>query len=199
MLHSFWARSAMVLLKIFCNITYQVEGKEYIPDEPVVVLCNHQSAWETIALQVVLPIHIWVIKKQLLRIPFFGWGLATLAPIAINRKNKIESFRKVMRRGGENIKKGRSIVIFPEGTRNEHADISKYQVGGIKLAQKQQCKILPLLHNSGKYWGKNAFTKTPGCIQLHIGTPISTNETSVAQIQTKLETWIDHTRKKMCV
>ena len=122
---SIWAKTILFWLKISCNINYKVNGLENIPKKPFMILSKHQSAWETLAFQKIFPPQVWVLKRELLWIPFFGWGLAMTSPIAINRKAGKKALEQMLRQGIDRIKKGFCIVIFPEGTRIKPKEIGK--------------------------------------------------------------------------
>ena len=144
-------------------------GAENIPREPCIILAKHESAWETLAFQAIFPPQVWVVKRELLWIPFFGWGLAMLSPIAIDRKAGPRALRQMVEQGRERLQRGFCIVIFPEGTRAAPGVRGVYQAGGAWLALKTGAPVLPVAHNAGTYWPRNAFVKRPGTITVSIG------------------------------
>jgi 1-acyl-sn-glycerol-3-phosphate acyltransferase len=127
------AWSTMWLLRVICGIRMEVRGAENIPKEPCIVLCKHQSAWETFALQTVFPPQVWVLKRELLWLPFFGWGLALTSPIAIDRSKGKQAMRQLMEQGRDRLQRGFCVVIFPEGTRMPYG-VRSYKIGGALLA-----------------------------------------------------------------
>lgn len=188
---SSYARTMIWLLKVVCGIRHQVIGIENIPKEPCVVLCKHQSAWETLALQVILPPQVWVLKRELLWLPFFGWGLAMTSPIAIDRSDGKGAVRQLLKQGKERLKQGFFVVIFPEGTRIPFGQRGKYKIGGALLASSAGVPVLPMAHNAGRLWGRNAFSKYPGLITMSIGAPIATHGLKADEINARAETWIE--------
>lgn len=186
-----WALSVMWLLRVLCGIRMEVRGAENIPAEPHIVMCKHQSAWETIALQKVFPPQVWVLKRELLFIPFFGWGLAMASPIAINRSNGKEAIRQLLAQGKDRLKKGFCVVIFPEGTRVPYGQRGKYKIGGAMLSAHSKTPVIPVAHNAGKLWGRNSFMKYPGLITMSIGTPISPEGLKADEINQRVEAWIE--------
>ncbi|HED39056.1 MAG TPA: 1-acyl-sn-glycerol-3-phosphate acyltransferase, partial [Chromatiales bacterium] len=121
-----WARLNLWWLRVTCGVRYQIEGRENIPERNAIVMSKHQSTWETLALQVIFPPQVWVMKRELLKVPFFGWGLAMLEPIAIDRKARGRARQQLIEQGTERLKKGRWVVIFPEGTRIPPGEKGRY-------------------------------------------------------------------------
>jgi 1-acyl-sn-glycerol-3-phosphate acyltransferase len=160
-------------------------------------MSKHQSAWETVAFQVLLPPQVWVLKKSLLWIPFFGWGLAMMNPIAIDRRNGPRALKKILEQGKSRVRDGWYIVIFPEGTRVAPDETGDYQIGGAWLARKLNVPIVPIAHNAGKVWSKNAFLKKPGMISVVVGPPISTTSKDPNQLIDEVKDWIEATTKSL--
>ncbi|MDP2759519.1 MAG: lysophospholipid acyltransferase family protein [Sideroxyarcus sp.] len=186
-----FAPGMLWLLKVVCGIRMQVRGLENIPHTSCVVLSKHQSAWETLALQLVLPAHVWVAKRELLWIPFFGWLLALSSPIALNRSKGKEAMRQLLEQGKIKLEQGFSVVLFPEGTRIPYGEKGRYKIGGAMLAKHAGVPVLPIAHNAGKFWGRNAFVKQPGVVQMVIGAPIATTDRKVEEINRQVEDWIE--------
>jgi len=186
-----WALTVMWLLRVLCGIRMEVRGAENIPSEPCIVLCKHQSAWETIALQKVFPSQVWVLKRELLWLPFFGWGLAMTSPIAIKRSEGREAIKQLLKQGKERLKSGFCVVIFPEGTRIPYGQRGKYKIGGAMLGASSGAPVVPVAHNAGKLWGRNAFLKYPGVITMSIGKPIDTAGRKADEINQLAEAWIE--------
>ncbi|MBI2290866.1 MAG: 1-acyl-sn-glycerol-3-phosphate acyltransferase, partial [Betaproteobacteria bacterium] len=154
-----WARLTLMLLDRICGIRYRVFGAEHIPSQPCVILSKHQSAWETMAFQAIFPPQVQVIKRELLWIPFFGWGLAMVSPIAIDRASGVRALKQVIEQGKDRLKRGFWIVVYPEGTRMAPGVHGKYQTGGAAIAVHAGAPVVPVAHNAGKYWRRNAFLK----------------------------------------
>lgn len=187
-----WAKISLWMLRVVCGVRMEVRGRENIPSEPCLILCKHQSAWETMALQLVFPPQVWVLKRELLRIPFFGWGLAMTSPIAINRGETREAMRTLLREGKDRLARGFCVVIFPEGTRVPYGERGKYKIGGALLGVSGTAPVVPVAHNAGKLWGKNAFLKYPGLITLSIGQPIRPEKGMKAdELNRRVEEWIE--------
>jgi 1-acyl-sn-glycerol-3-phosphate acyltransferase len=187
-----WSRLITGAAAAICGVRYRVIGAENIPREPCVILSKHQSAWETIAWQTVFPPQVWVMKRELLWLPFFGWGLAMLSPIAIDRGSGSRALRQMAEQGRERLDAGFNIVIFPEGTRVAPGTRGTYHPGGAWLAVKTGALVLPVAHNAGECWRKNAFVKWPGLITVSIGKPISPAGLSAAQLNQRVEDWIEN-------
>jgi len=187
-----WALTILWLLRVLCGIRMEVRGAENIPKQPCIVLCKHQSAWETIALQKVFPPQVWVLKRELLWLPFFGWGLAMTSPIAIRRSNGKEAMKQLLRQGKERLAQGFCVVIFPEGTRIPYGQRGKYKIGGALLGAHCGASVVPVAHNAGKLWGRNSFLKHPGVITMSIGAPIVTAGLKADEINQHAEEWIEN-------
>ena len=186
-----WAHIMLYLIRVICGIHYRVFGIENIPKKPSIVLSKHQSAWETLAFQQIFPPQVWVLKKELLRIPFFGWGLSMTSPIAINRGSARAALKQILKQGKDRLKKGLWIVIFPEGTRIVPGKKGKYGIGGAWLATHTGVSVVPVAHNAGEFWGKNSFIKKPGIITVSIGVPIDPTGMEVNELNAKVEAWIE--------
>jgi 1-acyl-sn-glycerol-3-phosphate acyltransferase len=186
-----WAKSVLWLLRVVCGIRMDVRGAANIPQQPCLVLCKHQSAWETIALQKVFPPQVWVLKRELLWLPFFGWGLAMTSPVAIRRSSGKEAIKQLLAQGKDRLKQGFCVVIFPEGTRVPYGQRGKYKIGGALLAASSGAPVVPVAHNAGKLWGRNAFIKRPGVITMSIGEPITPAGMKAEEINQRVEEWIE--------
>ena len=184
-----WAFFCIWWLKITLNITINIIGKNNITDSPCVISSNHQSTWETLGFQTILPPHTWVLKKELLWIPIFGWAISLLKPIIIDRGDKITAIKKVITQGKDRLNKGIFVVIFPEGTRQPVSKLGEYQNGAVAIAKASDCDILPIYHNAGKLWPKGSFIKKPGVITVSIGEPISSSNGSTSEITDNIRNW----------
>lgn len=188
-----WSVINLQAIKYICGIDYEVSGQENIPDGTAIIFSKHQSTWETFALQHIFPPQVYVIKRELLWIPFFGWGIAVLNPIAINRSSGASAIRQVVEKGTERLKRGEWIVIFPEGTRVRPGEKKRYKMGGAILAAESEFPIVPVAHNAGQYWQKGQFIKKPGTIKVVIGPTIHSKGRKPDEIIKEVETWIEST------
>jgi 1-acyl-sn-glycerol-3-phosphate acyltransferase len=188
-----WSRFNLWWLEVTCGIHWCVSGREHIPAANAVIVCKHQSAWETLALTRIFPPQVWVIKRELLLIPFFGWGLAMLEPIAIDRKSGRKAVRQLVEQGRRRLDQGRWVVVFPEGTRVAPGQRKRYGIGGGVLAEQSGRPVVPVAHNAGEFWPRRGFIKRPGTIQVVIGPPIVSRGRSPEQIIAAAEEWIEAT------
>jgi 1-acyl-sn-glycerol-3-phosphate acyltransferase len=188
---SAWSRIMVWSAERVLGIRYRVIGAENVPREPCVILGKHESAWETLAFQVIFPPQVWVVKRELLWVPFFGWGLAMLSPIAIDRKARLRALAQMVEQGRERLRSGFFIVIFPEGTRSVPGTRGNYQAGGAWLALKAGAPVLPVAHNAGTFWPRNAFVKRPGLITVSIGPAMRGEGQKAAALMHNVEEWIE--------
>ncbi len=186
-----WNRSVVWLARVLCGIRYRVIGLENLPGTPAVVMAKHQSAWETIALPVLLPPMALVIKRELLWVPFFGWGMAMLSPIAINRAEGRAALKQIVAQGRDRLAQGFGVMIFPEGTRVAPGEVGRYGIGGAWLATHTGAPVVPVAHNAGEYWPKNSFLKRPGLITLSIGPVIQTKGLKPDALNEQVKVWIE--------
>jgi len=171
-----WGANSNVLLRYICGIRIKIEGEEHIPEQACVVVSKHQSTWETTTLPLYLPPFVWVLKQELMYIPLFGWALKALDAIAIKRSNPREALKKVNTEGMKELANGRSVLIFPEGTRIAAGETGTYQPSAIMLAKKADVPILLVAHNAGVCWPKGSFLKHPGVITLRFLPALSAAE-----------------------
>lgn len=186
-----WTHFNLWVLERLCRIRVEVQGLENIPPGGGVVMAKHQSAWETLALQRWFVPQTWVLKRELLRLPLFGWSIALLDPIAIDRGSAASAIRQLSRQGAERLAEGRWVVVFPEGTRVPPGTRGHYQAGGAMLAERTQAVVVPVAHNAGHCWGRNSFLKHPGVIQVRIGPPIDSQGKRASEIIRLVEEWIE--------
>ncbi len=186
-----WARFVMRWLRLTCGLDYRVVGAENIPGHPCIILAKHQSAWETIAFQVIFPPQIWVLKRSLLLIPLFGWALWALRSIAIDRSTGREALRQLVRHGRQRLAMGLSVVVFPEGTRMAPGTRGKYHIGGAWLATHTGATVVPVAHNAGEFWQRNSLLKRPGTIAVSIGKPIEAKGMKPDELNRLVEDWIE--------
>jgi 1-acyl-sn-glycerol-3-phosphate acyltransferase len=186
-----WVRFILWWLYLTCRLTHEVQGLEHVSEGPAIVFAKHQSTWETIALQSIFPLQVWVAKRELMWLPFFGWGLALMKCIAIKRGTGRAAIKQLVQQGKARLDEGIWIVIFPEGTRIPPGQKGHYRIGGAILAEKTGYPIVPVAHNAGEYWPRRSFIKYPGVIQVRVGAPISTAGKSAQQILEESSGWIE--------
>jgi 1-acyl-sn-glycerol-3-phosphate acyltransferase len=188
---SSWTHIVMFLVRVVLGIRFRVIGAENIPKTPGVILCKHQSAWETMGLQLIFPPQVYVMKRELLWIPLIGWGLAAMPMVAINRGAAKDALAQIMQQGIQRLREGFWVVIFPEGTRTHLGEPARFKSGGARLAQQAGVPAVPVAHNAGEFWAKNAFVKQPGEIVVSIGPAIDTTGLSGAKINNLAEAWVE--------
>lgn len=193
-----WSRSVIFFSKAILRIDWRIEGREHLPATPAVILAKHQSAWETMAFQMIFPPQVHVLKRELLWIPFFGWGLALMSPIAIDRGRGVAALRSIARRGRERLRQGFWVVVFPEGTRVKPGERREYQIGGAWLAAESGAPVVPVAHNAGLFWPRNAFLKRPGTVTIRIGPIIEAANRDPKTINNLAETWIEEQQRTLC-
>jgi 1-acyl-sn-glycerol-3-phosphate acyltransferase len=168
-----WARCLFWMLERLCGLKVSVEGREHIPPGNHIIMSNHTSAWETVAPFLIFPPQVWVLKRELLWIPFVGWGLKQLRPIAINRGEGHRAVNQVIEQGKARLAEGLWVIVFPEGTRVLAGASRKFGVSGALLATSTGKLLVPFSHNAGAFWPRRGFLKKPGTIRVIIGEPIS--------------------------
>jgi 1-acyl-sn-glycerol-3-phosphate acyltransferase len=193
-----WSRLVIFLAKLVLGIEWRVEGRENLPARPSVILAKHQSAWETMAFQLIVPPQVHVLKRSLLWIPFFGWGLALMSPIAIDRSRGVSALRTIARRGRERLGQGFWVIVFPEGTRVAPGASREYHPGGAWLACEADAPVVPVAHNAGLVWPRNAFIKRPGTVTVRIGPPIEPANRDPKTINALAKSWIEEQQKALC-
>jgi 1-acyl-sn-glycerol-3-phosphate acyltransferase len=189
-----WRLGIQFGVENFLGIRPQVVGLENMPQEPCVILSKHQSAWETMTLQDYVPkgaYCVFVLKKELLRVPLIGWGLGAMKMISIDRSAGKEALDKVVEQGRERLKSGFYVIIFPEGTRVAPGTTKRYKAGGAYLATRVGCKVVPVAHNAGEFWPRQAFLKRPGTVTLSIGPAFDATGMSEAEVNRRAEEWIE--------
>lgn len=190
----YFRRGVMALSAHVLGITCEVRGLENLPKEPAIILSKHQSAWETVALQDLLPEHVYavfVLKRELLSLPFIGWGLSSLGMISIDRASGRAALEQVREQGADRLRRGFWVIVFPEGTRVAPGCTRRYKQGGAHLALHTGAKVVPVALNAGEYWPRNAFLKRPGRIIISIGPVIEPQGLSEQEINARAEAWIE--------
>ena len=189
---SSWGRFHTWLAWQLCGLKYHVTGREHLPKKgAAIILAKHQSAWETIAFQQIFPPHTWVLKRELMWIPLFGWGLRLLKPIAIDRGAGRKAVEQIVAQGRERLDAGIWVTIFPEGTRVAPGQKRRYGVGGAVLAAETGYPVVPVAHNAGSFWPRRGFLKRPGTIEVVIGPLVHTRGKTPEQINQHVEAWIE--------
>jgi 1-acyl-sn-glycerol-3-phosphate acyltransferase len=193
-----WCQLVLWMAKVFCGISYEFEGLEnVVANQPAIVLSNHQSAWETLALRYILPTQVVLLKRSLIWLPIWGWALGTLKSIAIDRENQRAALRILLEKGTAYLNQGYWVIVFPEGTRTAAGEIRKFSAGGAMLAQKSGYPVIPVAHNAGNYWPRYSFLKYPGIIKVKIGPVIESKGRKAADINAEAESWIAQAIKEM--
>jgi 1-acyl-sn-glycerol-3-phosphate acyltransferase len=190
-----WTHFSLWWLEKCCHLRYRVTGRENIPKGPAVILANHQSAWETLAFQAIFPPHVWVLKRNLLRMPFFGWGLAALNPIAIRLNGGTRALRQVLTQGTERLQSGFWVLIFPEGMRVKPSESRDHAAGGAALAKHAGCPVVLAAHNGGLFWPRRSMLKRAGVVDVVIGSTLEPPHKSARQIAEVAQQWIEKTSK----
>jgi 1-acyl-sn-glycerol-3-phosphate acyltransferase len=177
------------------GIRPRVIGLENMPKEPCVILSKHQSAWETMTLQDLVPngaYCVFVLKKELLKVPLVGWGLAAMKMISIDRTAGKDALDQVVTQGRERLQQGFYVILFPEGTRVAPGQKKRYKPGGAYLATRVGCKVVPIAHDAGELWPRQAFLKKPGTITMSIGPAFDATGMTEAEVNQKAEAWIEY-------
>ena len=184
-----WRRCFTFFERHILGIRVEIVGLENIPKEACIIISNHQSAWETVGLQTLFYPCVFVLKEELLKIPFFGWGLSAVKMIAIDRESSKKALKKVTDQGLDRIKSGISVVVFPEGTRADANAMLPFQIGGAYLASKCNAPVVPVAHNAGRIWPSGAAIKGPGVVRVVIGEPIMPG-LRAQELNDRIESWI---------
>ena len=177
--------------EVTCGISHEVHGWDNVPDFPVVIMAKHQSAWETLFMAWRFPPSCWIVKRELLWLPFVGWGLMAIRAIAIDRSSGQAAREQIIEQGSRRLKQGLWISIFPEGTRIAPGKRGRYGIGGALLATRTSTPILPLAHNAGEFWGRYAFKKRPGRVKVVIGPLVATQGRDAVSVNNEVEAWIE--------
>lgn len=187
-----WSYFNIWLLKAICGINYQVQGFENIDlKQNAILLPNHQSTWETMFLPTIFPSISWVLKRELYKVPFYGWALPLLRPIGIDRSAGRSAVEQVKTIGKQRLDEGNWVCIFPEGTRVAPGVKARYKMGGALLADYSKYPVYPIAHNAGECWPRNTFIKRPGLVTVSIGKKIETHNSSPTEINNTVRRWIE--------
>ena len=187
-----WAQTVLGLARVLCGIRFEVEGREHIRATNTVVMLKHSSAFETLAELVVFPRQCWVLKRELMWIPIFGWALALLRPIAINRRGGRSAVDQVVAQGRARLAQGYWVMVFPEGTRTALGHTRRYGISGALLARETGRSIVPVAHNAAQCWPRRGWLKRPGTVRMVIGPPVPTEGRELREINAEVQDWIEH-------
>jgi 1-acyl-sn-glycerol-3-phosphate acyltransferase len=188
-----WTDSVLACLRVLCGLDYRVEGREHLPATPCVVLVKHSSAWETLAQLRIFPRQSWVLKRELMWVPVFGWVLALLKPIAIDRKSGGAAVQQVLTQGRARLEEGLYVMIFPEGTRMPVGQTRRYGLSGALLASAAGVPIVPVAHNAGYFWPRRGWLKKAGTVRVVIGPPLATAGAEPRELNERAQRWIEDT------
>ncbi len=187
-----WGSSNLWLMKVICGLKYRIQGEENLPQHAAIIMCKHQSTWETISLKsIVRPQQSWILKQELMRLPIFGWALAAIPNIPIDRSAGRHAVKQIVERGTELLKQDRVIIVFPEGTRTAPGEKRKYGIGGGMLAEKSGYPVVPIAHNAGVFWRRRGLKKYPGTIDVVVGAAFDPRGMKASEITRKVEAWIE--------
>ncbi|MEO0423764.1 MAG: lysophospholipid acyltransferase family protein [Pseudomonadota bacterium] len=193
-----WTQTALFSLRWLCGIRHEVHGRAWLPSTPAVVMTKHQSAWETLAQLSILPPQCWVLKRELLAVPFFGWALRSLKPIPVARGKDgagRSGLQGVIDNGTVRLREGLWVVVFPEGTRVTPGEPKRYRAGGAHLAVSAGVPVVPVAHNAGSHWMSGTVLKIPGTITMSIGPTIDPQGKTAAEVLDAARSWIEQEQK----
>ena len=193
-----WGQANLWLQRVICGLNYQVEGEEHLPQGPCIIMSKHQSTWETMGLRGIFkPEQSWVLKRELMLLPVFGWGLRFAKSIPIDRSAGRSAVRKVIDDGMARLAEGRYVIIFPEGTRTFPGERRKYGIGGGMLAERSGAPVIPVAHNAGVYWRRRGVKKFPGTIRVVIGPAMDSRGKRATEIMREVEDWIESRQEEL--
>lgn len=193
-----WPRMVIAAARVLVGIRHEVRGLHNLPDAPVILLSKHQSTWETLFFPSYLPRELcYVFKRELLYLPFFGWGIGLLKMIHIDRRRGGDAFEQMVAQGTRKLAEGRSIIIFPEGTRTRPGSRGRYRSGGTRLAVRTGAAIVPIAVNSGELWPRKALVLRPGTITVSIGAPIAPAGREADSLRSEVEGWIEAEMRRL--
>ena len=197
-----WLSQIIRTATVLGGVKYRVQGLENIPgadsNEPIVLCPKHQSTWETFALPCVMPHPLaYVFKRELLRIPFFGWALGRLSMVHIDRSQRSDAWKRMAEQGRELMKQGIWIIIFPEGTRTERGSQGIYKSGASRLAVSTGASLVPIAVTSGRCWPRRSFRLIPGTIEVSIAPPIPSAGRTPNELMKEAEAWIEAEMRRL--
>jgi len=193
-----WLRLSIKAARAICGVRWRIHGAENLPDSPVVLLPKHQSTWETFAFPMLMPHPLcYVFKRELLWIPFFGWAMASLDMIHIDRSKRAEAWNRVAEQGRRYMALGHWVIMFPEGTRIPRGRKGTYKHGGTRLAVATGRPVLPVAVTSARCWPRKSFILRPGVIDVSIGKPIDSTGRDETSLMAEVETWIEAEMRRL--
>lgn len=188
-----WSRVLLQVLKWTCGLDYRVEGLQNVPAGNHIALWKHSSSWETIAMALVFPQQVWVLKRELTWVPAVGWGIRQMHAIAIDRKSGHSAVSQVVTQGKQRLAEGDWIIIFPEGTRMPPGQTRRYGVSGALLSAQTGRLLVPVAHDAGRFWPRRGWRKRPGTIRVVIGPPVSATGRDPREVNEQVQGWIEGT------
>ena len=188
---TYWNKIILAWLRFSCGIRYKIMGGADKAQGTYVVVANHQSSWETFFLQIQFYPLTTVLKKQLLNIPFFGWGLRIMEPIAIDRSSPAQALKQVKRMGIERLNSGRNLLIFPEGTRTPVEKLAPFKRSAADIAKAAGVPMIAVAHDAGHYWRNKKFIKYPGTIHVTISEPIHVDDKDTKTVMADIQNWVN--------
>ena len=193
-----WALANLWLLRILCGVSWEASGRKNLPAGPCVVLMKHSSAFDTIVQALLFPRQTWMLKRELMFVPIFGWGLASMRAIGVDRSRGARGIRSVIRQGRKRIsEEGLWVVVFPEGTRVAPGEVGQYAPGGAMIATAAGCPVVPVAHNAGDHWPRRSASKQPGAIRIVIGRPLDSTGVGARKITQEAKSWIEEEVRKI--
>jgi 1-acyl-sn-glycerol-3-phosphate acyltransferase len=196
-----WLRASVIGARYILGIRTHITGMENLPvgeTSPAVLLVKHQSTFETLLMPAIMPHPLaYVFKRELLHIPFFGWSMARMDMIHIDRSQGARAFAKVVAQGKRLLARGIWVIMFPEGTRIPRGQKGSYKTGGTRLAIAAGAPVIPIAVTSAKCWPRKAFIKTPGVVEVSIGKPIPTEGREAGELMLEVENWIEAEMRRL--
>ena len=187
-----WLSLSIRAARVICGVRWRVHGRENLPDTAVILLPKHQSTWETFAFPMLMPKPLcYVFKRELLYIPFFGWAMARMDLIHIDRSKRTEAWAKVVEQGRHYLAQGNWVIMFPEGTRAPRGGKGQYKGGGTRLAVETGRPVVPIAVTSARCWPRKSFLLRPGVIDVSIGKPIDSTGRQSDELMREVEAWIE--------
>lgn len=185
-----WTRAALWWLRVTCDIRVVVRGVEHLPAEPCIFLVKHESTWETLWVQTLARPQATLIKRELLRIPLWGWAFALTRPIAIDRRRPGSALRQLVEQGTDRLRRGMTVTLFPEGTRLPPGTVGKFQGGGAALAAATGAPVVVIAHNAGGCWPARRFVKRPGVVSVEVSGPFRARGQTPRDLNRSCESWL---------
>jgi 1-acyl-sn-glycerol-3-phosphate acyltransferase len=196
-----WLRLSVNSARLLIGIRYQIQGQENLPQgktSPAVLLVKHQSTYETFLMPAIMPHPLaYVFKRELLRIPFFGWAIGRLDMIHIDRSQRTQAFAKVVTQGKALLDQGVWVIMFPEGTRIPRGEVGAYKTGGTRLAIETGAPVIPIAVTSARCWPRRAFVKHPGVVDVSIGPAIPSQGREPDELMQQVQAWIESEMRRL--